>query len=112
MFQVICESFRFKFKILYECRKLLKKIDVIEKFFQINNSLILEIGTHKGDFSIVLLEKFKPKKLVLVDPWIAEKEKIYQSSWYGNFDGGGQKILDSYYQNVKKNLDNKSIKNK
>ena len=79
-----------------------KRIDVIEKFFHINNSLILEIGVHKGDFSILLLEKFKPKKLVLVDPWIAEKEKIYQSSWYGNFDGGGQKIQDSYYQNVKK----------
>ena len=79
-----------------------KRIDVIEKFFQINNSLILEIGTHKGDFSIVLFEKFKPKKLVLVDPWIAEKEKIYQSSWYGNFDGEGQKIQDSYYQSVKK----------
>ena len=79
-----------------------KRIDVIEKFFQINNSLILEIGTNKGDFSIVLLEKFKPKKLVLVDPWIAEKEKIYQSSWYGNVDGGSQKIQDSYYQNVKK----------
>ena len=44
-----------------------KKIDVIEKFFQINNSLILEIGTHKGDFSIVLLEKFKPKKLVFIN---------------------------------------------
>ena len=82
-----------------------KRIDVIEKFFQINNSLILEIGTNKGDFSIVLLEKFKPKKLVLVDPWIAEKEKIYQSSWYGNFDGVGQKIQDSYYQNVKKKFE-------
>ena len=52
-----------------------KRIDVIEKFFQINNSLILEIGINKGDFSIVLLEKFKPKKLVLVDPWIAEKRE-------------------------------------
>ena len=79
-----------------------KRIDVIEKFFKINSSLILEIGAHKGDFSIVLLEKFKPKKLVLVDPWMAEKEKIYQSSWYGNFDGGGQKMQDSYYQSVKK----------
>ena len=79
-----------------------KRIDVIEKFFKINNSLILEIGIHKGDFSIVLLEKFKPKKLVLVDPWIVEKEKIYQSSGYGNFDGDSQKIQDSYYQNVKK----------
>ena len=82
-----------------------KRIDVIEKFFHINNSLILEIGTNKGDFSIVLLEKFKPKKLVLVDPWIAEKEKIYQSSLYGDFDGGGQKIQDSYYQNVKKKFE-------
>ena len=82
-----------------------KRIDVIEKFFHINNRLILEIGTHKGDFATVLLEKFKPKKLVLVDPWIAEKEKIYQSSWYGNFDGGGQKIQDSYYQNVKKKFE-------
>ena len=82
-----------------------KRADVIGKFFKINNSLILEIGIHKGDFSIVLLEKFKPKKLVLVDPWIAEKEKIYQSSWYGNFDGGDQKIQDSYYQNVKKKFE-------
>ena len=82
-----------------------KRIDVVEKFFHINNSLILEIGAHKGDFSTILLEKFKPKKLVLVDPWIAEKEKIYQSSWYGNFDGVGQKIQDSYYENVKKKFE-------
>ena len=79
-----------------------KRIDVVEKFFHTNNSLILEIGTHKGDFSTMLLEKFKPKKLVLVDPWIAEKDKIYQSSWYGNFNGTGQKLQDLYYENVKK----------
>ena len=82
-----------------------KRIDIVEKFFHTNNSLILEIGAHKGDFSTILLEKFKPKKLVLVDPWIAEKEKVYQSSWYGNFDGVGQKIQDSYYENLKKKFE-------
>ena len=54
---------------------------------------------------MMLLERFKPSKLVLVDPWIAEKGEIYQSSWYGNLDGKGQEIQNSYYQNIKEKFD-------
>ena len=37
--------------------------------------------------------------------WNMQFWTIYQSSLYGDFDGGGQKIQDSYYQNVKKKFE-------
>ena len=58
-------------------KKILKKffsvnrIDLISKYFNLRNSSILEIGVHRGEFSKELFNNYKPKKLVLVDPWIA-----------------------------------------
>ena len=70
--------------------RLLKKlfeIDRTEKileFFNKPDSIILEIGVHEGKFSEIILNKFKPKKLILVDPWSFEKDTIYNESLYGN----------------------------
>ena len=44
------------------------RINLISKYLNLSNSLILEIGVHRGDFSKELLKNFNPKKLVLVDP--------------------------------------------
>ena len=87
-----------------------KRIDVIKKYFTKKDPLILEIGVHKGEFSQLLLEELKPKKLVLVDPWVAENNEVYNSSLYGNFEGDGQNIQDSYYNDVLKKFE-KEIKN-
>ena len=63
------------------------KVDRIEKiseFFDKLDSSILEIGVHRGQFSEIILSKFEPKKLILVDPWIFEADPIYKKSWYGS----------------------------
>ena len=84
------------------------KIDLIKQNLKINHPNILEIGVHKGDFSKQLKANFNPKKLVLVDPWIAYDDLIYKNSWYGNSKNSNQKIQDEYYLNLldyfKKNI--------
>ena len=73
------------------------RIDLIKQNLKVKNPNILEIGIHRGDFSKQLISKFNPKKLYLVDPWIAYKDFIYKHSWYGNSDKSNQKIQDKYY---------------
>ena len=72
-------------------------VDYIEQ----KNPIILEIGVHKGQFSKLLLKNLKPRKLILVDPWKAFDQEIYQNSWYGNKDNLGQKIQNKYYKDLK-----------
>jgi hypothetical protein len=55
---------------------------------------------HRGDFSKKLFLNFRPKKLVLVDPWKVFDESIYKQSWYGNSDKLGQIKQDQYYEEV------------
>ena len=73
------------------------RIDLIQQYLKVNDPSILEIGIHRGDFSKQLISKFNPKKLYLVDPWMAYNDFIYKNSWYGNSDKSNQKIQDEYY---------------
>jgi len=79
------------------------RLKKISQFFLVPNSSILEVGVHKGDFSLQIFEKFKPKRLILVDPWIYELGETYKSSLYGGSlqEEKGQVIQDQYCQNLK-----------
>ena len=77
-----------------------EKIDLIKQYLIKKNPISLEIGVHQGDFSKKLFLNFRPKKLVLVDPWKVFNESIYKQSWYGNSDKSGQKKQDQYYEKV------------
>ena len=77
-----------------------KRIDLIRQNLTVKRPVILEIGIHKGDFSKQLIANFDPSKLVLVDPWIAYDDLIYQNSWYGNSQKSNQNIQDEYYNNL------------
>ena len=95
-------------------KKLFSKsrIDLIQKYLSVKNPVILEIGIHKGDFSEQLLRKFNPKKLLLVDPWIAYNDLIYQKSWYGNTLHSNQNIQDQYFLDVNKRFEKYILENK
>ena len=103
-----------KFKNILKIFKTDKRIKILQKFVNIK-SKILEIGIHEGRFSELLLKKFKPEKLYLVDPWKYESDILYKKSWYGgnlsSFDG--QKIQDTRYKNIrfkfKKQIDSGQI---
>ena len=92
------------FKLLFSKNR----IDLIKQNLKIKDPYILEIGIHKGDFSKQLVANFNPKKLIMVDPWIAYDDLIYRNSWYGNSKNSNQKIQDEYYFNLidyfKKNI--------
>ena len=66
----------------------------------------LEIGIHKGDFSKQLAKQLRPKKLILVDPWIAYDDDIYAKSWYGNSSKSNQSIQDKYFLDIRKYFEN------
>ena len=95
-------------------KKLFSKnrINLIQKYLSVKNPVILEIGIHKGDFSEQLLRKFNPKKLLLVDPWIAYNDLIYQKSWYGNTLHSNQNIQDQYFLDVNKRFEKDILENK
>ena len=95
-------------------KKLFSKsrIDLIQNYLSVKNPVILEIGIHKGDFSEQLLRKFNPKKLLLVDPWIAYNDLIYQKSWYGNTLHSNQNIQDQYFLDVNKRFEKDILENK
>jgi hypothetical protein len=80
------------------------RIDLISNYFNLIDSSILEIGVHRGDFSRDLLVSFNPKKLVLVDPWVAFDDVVYKDSFYGNSNKDGQNIQDQFYNEVMKDL--------
>ena len=73
---------------------------------------VLEIGVHKGDFSKQLAHNLDPKKLILVDPWIAYSDLIYQKSWYGNTQHSNQNIQDQYFLDVNKRFEKDILENK
>ena len=95
-------------------KKLFSKnrVNLIQKNLSVKNPVILEIGIHKGDFSEELLRKFNPKKLLLVDPWIAYNDLIYQKSWYGNTLHSNQNIQDQYFLDVNKRFGKDILENK
>lgn len=88
------------------------RIDLISKYLNSSNSLILEIGVHRGVFSKELLKNFNPKKLVLVDPWLAFDEVVYENSFYGNKYKDGQKVQNKFYKEVMKIFESEILNNK
>ncbi len=88
------------------------RIDLISKYLNLSNSLILEIGVHRGVFSKELLKNFNPKKLVLVDPWLAFDEVVYENSFYGNKYKDGQKVQNKFYKEVMKIFESEILNNK
>ena len=73
------------------------RINVISENLSSKDLYVLEIGIHKGDFSKQLAQHLQPKKLILVDPWIAYDDEIYSNSWYGNSSISNQVIQDQYF---------------
>ncbi len=80
-------------------KKLFSKnrVDLINENLSIKNPVVLEIGIHRGDFSKELIKNLNPKKIILVDPWIAYEDIVYKNSWYGISNKSNQKIQDQYY---------------
>ena len=78
------------------------RINLISENLSSKDLYVLEIGVHKGDFSKQLSHNLHPKKLILVDPWIAYDDEIYSNSWYGNSAISNQTIQDQYFFDIKK----------
>jgi len=69
------------------------------------NSVGLEIGVWKGEFSEALLNVVKPKKMFLVDPWkyipmSKDGKKDYSDRWYGGSFAKNQDDMDNIYKQV------------
>ena len=90
------------FKNIFKIFKTDRRIKIAKQFVN-KKKYILEIGVHEGKFSELLLNKFQPQKMYLVDPWKYESDFISKKALYGgNFSPlEGQKILDDRYEKVK-----------
>ncbi len=87
------------------------RIELIKKYLKKKNPISLEIGVHQGNFSKKLFLNFRPKKLVLVDPWIIYDKPIYKKSWYGNSDKLGQQKQNQYFEEIKVFFEKQILKN-
>ena len=60
----------------------------------------VEVGVWRGDFSARILEIARPRKLHLVDPWLAVREEGYEGARYGGELDDGQAEMDAVYAAV------------
>jgi hypothetical protein len=67
----------------------------------IKNGVGVEVGVHIGDFSSVILDVAKPKKLFLIDPWKYFSDSVHKDSMYGG-ERVNQKDMDTRYERVLK----------
>ncbi|HEU5098170.1 MAG TPA: class I SAM-dependent methyltransferase [Roseiflexaceae bacterium] len=65
-----------------------------------NHAICAEIGVWEGDFSRRMLDRTRPAKLHLIDPWRYEQDIAYKDSLYGGQIGGNQARLDAVYARV------------
>jgi SAM-dependent methyltransferase len=64
------------------------------------HAICAEIGVWEGDFSRRMLDRTRPAKLHLIDPWRYEQDLTYKDSLYGGQIGGSQAHLDGVYARV------------
>jgi hypothetical protein len=64
------------------------------------NSVGVEIGVHKGDFSERILQVVQPKELHLIDPWKHETSAVYDDALYGGRAKSGQVEMDRRFADV------------
>jgi SAM-dependent methyltransferase len=57
-----------------------------------------EVGVWRGDFSAELLEKVKPGRLHLIDPWAFRGD--YAGAWYGGAEATSQEDMDAIHGDV------------
>jgi SAM-dependent methyltransferase len=62
-------------------------------------SVCAEIGVFQGEFSQQILDKTRPRKLHLIDPWRYQPGPDYSASWYGG-DSHDQRFMDAVYEEV------------
>lgn len=63
-------------------------------------SVGVEIGVWKGDFSRWILEIVRPRKLLLVDPWAFSLAPCDANTWHGGGAAQGQGDMDEIFQAV------------
>lgn len=64
------------------------------------NSVCAEIGVYKGAFSEQILNKVRPAKLHLIDPWLFQPSPEFSRAWYGGVLGKDQTNMDEIYHSV------------
>jgi hypothetical protein len=63
-------------------------------------SVGVEIGVWKGDFSRWILEIVRPRELHLVDPWTFSLAPRDANTWHGGGSAQGQSDMDAIFQAV------------
>ena len=79
-----------------------ERVAFASKHFKVE-SVGIEIGVWKGDFSAQILSELKPKDLTLVDPWKYVPE--YEFAWYGKGRVQSQSDMDEIYKFVTKRFE-------
>ena len=63
-------------------------------------SVCAEVGVWRGDFSALIMERVRPHKLYLIDPWVFESGQEYQEAVYGGGAATCQEDMDRMFDGV------------
>ena len=61
------------------------------------NGIGAEVGVWRGDFSAQILERARPSKLYLIDPWVRQLDDVHKHAVYGI---ESDHDVDAIYQSV------------
>jgi hypothetical protein len=68
------------------------------------HSVCAEIGVYKGEFSRLVIQRLRPAKYHLIDPWKFFADPAFEKSFYGGSLGGNQEHMDSIFRSVSEQL--------
>ena len=65
-----------------------------------DQGICAEVGVWKGDFAQEILDRARPSKLLLIDPWKFEASDDYDHAWYGGAEAKSQQDMDAIHDAV------------
>tara|TARA_B100001123_G_scaffold440433_1_gene579492 strand:+ start:780 stop:1460 length:681 start_codon:yes stop_codon:yes gene_type:complete len=105
-FMLLAKNYYLYFMLKIFQKQKFKRRHIISQISK--NSIVGEIGVWRGEFSKIILKHCKPKKLILIDPWLYDQKIRGCAPQVKGKEPINQKYFDEAYNETKKTFINNS----